>query len=53
MKGSLIIIAFFALGVACGLGRVFSIDLAQTDISESSSFISSSALSRYEEERFP
>lgn len=33
MKGSLIIIAFFALGVACGLGRVFSIDLAQTDIS--------------------
>lgn len=33
MKGSLIIIAFSALGVACGLGRVFSIDLAQTDIS--------------------
>ena len=33
MKGSLIIIAFFALGVACGLGQVFSIDLAQTDIS--------------------
>ena len=33
MKGSLIIVAFFMLGVACGLGHVFPIDLAQTDLS--------------------
>lgn len=33
MKGSLIIVAFFMLGVACGLGHIFPIDLAQTDLS--------------------
>ena len=33
MKGSLIIVGFFLLGVACGLGHVFPIDLAGTDIS--------------------
>ena len=33
MKGSLIIVGFFALGVACGLGQVFPIDPAQTDVS--------------------
>ena len=33
MKGSLIIVGFFLLGVACGLGDVFPIDLTQTDIS--------------------
>lgn len=33
MKGSLIIVGFFALGVACGLGRVFPIDPAQTEVS--------------------
>lgn len=33
MKGSLIIIAFFALGMLCGLGDVFPFDLTQTDIS--------------------
>ena len=33
MKGSLVIVGFFALGVACGLGRVFPFDPAQTDAS--------------------
>ena len=33
MKGSLIIVGFFALGVACGRGRVFPIDPAQTEVS--------------------
>lgn len=33
MKGSLVIVAFFALGVACGLGDVFPFDPAQTDVS--------------------
>lgn len=33
MKGSLIIVGFFALGVACGLGQVFPIDPAQTEVS--------------------
>lgn len=33
MKGSLIIVGFFALGVACGLGHVFPTDLSQTDVS--------------------
>lgn len=33
MKGSLVIVAFFALGVACGLAQVFPFDPARTDIS--------------------
>lgn len=33
MKGSLIIIGFFALGVACGLGHLLPFDPAQTDVS--------------------
>ena len=33
MKGSLIIVGFFALGVTCGLGQVFPIDPAQTEVS--------------------
>ena len=33
MKGSLIIVGFFLLGVACGVGDVFPINLAETDIS--------------------
>lgn len=33
MKGSLVIVGFFLLGVVCGLGHVFPVDLSQTDIS--------------------
>ena len=33
MKGSLIIVGFFALGCVCGIFHVIPVDIAKTDIS--------------------